>query len=154
MLKRYHTMPERIKLTLFDIAIIDQKQYSRNNKQELVVTLAGVTVNFFLSAVSYMLFLFFKYEFLGIFYSANLALGLFNSMPVDNLDGGQALKILLCSYFDIDTASRILDVLSLLILVPCAFFGFLILLDSRYNFTLLITSLYLIALILFKKTKY
>ncbi|MBQ3928913.1 MAG: hypothetical protein II711_02325 [Clostridia bacterium] len=151
VLCRCGSAPERVKLTLFDIAIVDRKKYSRSIKQELCVILAGVTVNFILAALFYQLYLLFHNEFLMMLCTANLGLGIFNSLPVDNLDGGQALGILLGQYYSELTASRIIDIISLFILIPTACIGFLLLLQSRYNFTLLLTALYLVALILLKR---
>ena len=54
-MKYFGSYPQKIKLTLFDIAIIDRKKITRSNKAELVITLAGVTVNFILVTISYFL---------------------------------------------------------------------------------------------------
>lgn len=152
-LKHYGSYPQKIKLTLFDIAIIDRQKITRNDHAELVITLAGVTVNFIMAGIFYLLFFFFRNEFLETFFMTNLTLGLFNSLPVDSLDGGQALLILLSKHFSPFHAVRILDILSFIILVPTAFMGFLVLLRSKYNFTLLLTALYLITIILLKNKK-
>lgn len=150
-LKYYKSYPEKIKLTLFDVAIIDRKKYSRTDKSELIITLSGVAVNFFLSAVSFILFRIFNHHLLSDFSYANLTLALFNSLPVDSLDGGQALFIILSKYLSPVSAVRTLNIISFIVLIPTAVVGFLILLQSKYNFTLLLTALYLIALILLKK---
>ena len=72
---------------------------------------------------------------------------------INKLDGGQALLIILCRFLSPRTASIVLDVISFIILIPAACIGFFVLLNSQYNFTLLITALYLIALILLKHKK-
>ncbi len=152
-LKHYHSFPKEIKLTLFDIAIIDSKKNIRNIAQELVVVLSGVAVNFLFAAVFYILFQLFKIEFLKTLYLSNLALGIFNILPVYSLDGGQAIFLILSSRFSIHFSSVFLDILSFIILVPVACMGFIILLRSKYNFTLLITAMYLMAIILLKNKK-
>lgn len=150
----YGSMPERVRLTLFDIAIIDQKKYTRSYGQELIVVLAGVTVNFVMSLIFYLLYRMTAVNWLFLLCSANLGLGIFNSLPVDSLDGGQALLIILCRFFPYEKAAVIVDIISFIILIPAACIGFMVLLRSRYNFTLLITALYLIALILLKHKKH
>ncbi len=154
MLCRYNAMPKRIKLTLFDIAIIDNKKYSRSYTQELAVVLAGVFVNFISAAIFYLLYVSFKNQIFIMLFSANLGLGIFNILPVDNLDGGQALLILLCKFFSPQTAHTVLDIISFVVLIPTACLGFILLIESRYNFTLLVTAIYLVALILLKHTKH
>ena len=150
-LRHFGSYPKKIKLTLFDIAIIDREKINRSDKAEIIITLAGVTVNFILAGISYF---FIQNPYMEIFFNTNLTLGLFNSLPIDSLDGGQALFILLSRKFSPFTSMKILDIISFIILIPVAAMGFLVLLQSKYNFTLLLTALYLIAIILLKNTKF
>lgn len=152
-LRHFGSYPQKIKLTLFDIAIIDRKKINRSDKAELIITLAGVTVNFILAIISYFLLTVTKNPCIEIFFNTNLTLGFFNILPVDSLDGGQALFILLSKKFSPFTSMKILDIISFIILIPVAVMGFLVLLQSKYNFTLLLTALYLIAIILLKNKK-
>lgn len=152
-LRHFGSYPQKIKLTLFDIAIIDRKKITLSDKAELIITLAGVTVNFILAIISYFLFTLTQNLYIEIFFNTNLTLGLFNSLPIDSLDGGQALFILLSKKFSPFTSMKILDIISFVILIPIAVMGFLVLLQSKYNFTLLLTALYLIAIILLKNKK-
>ena len=149
-LRHFGSYPKKIKLTLFDIAIIDREKINRSDKAEIIITLAGVTVNFILAGISYF---FIQNPYMEIFFNTNLTLGLFNSLPIDSLDGGQALFILLSRKFSPFTSMKILDIISFIILIPVAVMGFLVLLQSKYNFTLLLTALYLIAIILLKNKK-
>ena len=152
-MKHFGSYPQKIKLTLFDIAIIDRKKITRSNKAELIITLAGVTVNFILVIISYFLINIFQNPYIEMFLDTNFTLGLFNILPIDSLDGGQALFILLSMKFSPFTSMKILDIISFVILIPVAVMGFLVLLQSKYNFTLLLTALYLIAIILLKNRK-
>lgn len=149
----YGSLPKRINLTLFDIAIIDSGKYTRNTKQELVVVLAGVTVNFILAVIFYILFRCTNLIFFRNMAVSNATLGVFNILPVDSLDGGQALFIILTKHFSIYRSMMILDIISFIVLIPVACIGFIVLLRSKYNFTLLLTALYLIAVILLKHRK-
>ncbi len=149
---RYGSFPKKIKLTLFDIAIIDRNKPLRSLKKELAVILAGVTVNIAAAILSYVLNKLFPCTFFENLLTANITLAVFNSLPVDSLDGGQAVFLLLCEKMDIKMAMAVLDVISFIILVPIGCIGFLVLFRSRYNFTLLLTAVYLMALILIRKS--
>ena len=149
-LRHFGSYTQKIKLTLFDIAIIDRKKSTLSDKAEIIITLAGVTVNFILAGISYF---FTPNPYIEIFFNTNLTLGLFNSLPIDSLDGGQALFILLSRKFSPFTSMKILDIISFIIHIPVAVMVFLVLLQSKYNFTLLLTALYLIAIILIKNKK-
>lgn len=149
----YGSFPKKIKLTLFDIAIVDSGKYTRNAKQELVVILAGVTVNFVFAIIFYFIFLCTNMIFFRNMAVSNATLGVFNILPVDSLDGGQALFIILTRHFSIYKSMIILDIISFIVLIPVACMGFIVLLQSKYNFTLLLTALYLITVILLKHKK-
>lgn len=149
----YHSFPKKIKLTLFDIAIVDSGKYTRNYKQELTVVLAGVAVNFVFAVIFYVAFRCTNFMFFRNIAMSNASLGVFNILPVDSLDGGQALFIILSKHFSIYKTSMILDIISFIVLIPVACIGFIMLFRSKYNFTLLLTALYLIAIILLKRKK-
>ena len=150
----YHAMPQRIRLTLFDIAIVDRKKHLRGGKAELVIVLAGVVVNFVSALAGWILFRLTGAAEWQMFFSAHLTLGLFNAMPVDALDGGQAVMLLLNGRFVPETAERVVTVLSVIVLIPALCTGFLILFETKYNFTLLLASLYLSACLLLKRPVY
>ena len=152
-LRHYGAYPRKIKLTLFDIAISDCQKITRKCKDELIITLAGVTVNFVLAIISYIFLKMTSNYYIQIFFDTNMTLGLFNILPVDSLDGGQAMLIILENHFSLEKSNIILEIISFIILVPVLIMGFLVLLQSKYNFTLLLTALYLITIILLKNKK-
>ena len=80
-----------------------------------------------------------------------MALGLLHSLPVEPMDGGMALRALLCARMNGEQAGKLSLVISLGVLFPMAVLGFLVLLRTRYNFTLLAMSLYLMLYLLLKR---
>lgn len=81
----------------------------------------------------------------------NLALGLFNLLPVESLDGGKALASVLTPYRTARTVSRVVTVTSLCCLLPMATLGFWLLLISRWNVSLLLASVYLMFCLVLKE---
>lgn len=73
----------------------------------------------------------------------SLGMGAFHLLPVEPLDGGLALRSLLQRRLPPERARRVTFLLSLGLLVPLGAAGFLVLLRTRYNFTLLAVSVYL-----------
>lgn len=128
---------------LFDIKIVRGKH--RGYWQELAVALAGPAANLICAGLLYLV-----PAWHGVAVWANLLLALFNLMPVTSLDGGQAVYNLLCMGLSEEQAQGIGLVLSLLVLFPMAIWGFLILLQTKYNFTLLFVSCYLMMCLLLK----
>ncbi len=143
-LELLHSPPDTIRLTLFDIAIVDNKKALRGTRRNLAVILSGAAVNYLFAALSYIVFLSTGWKELSVFTAAHLTLGIFNSLPVCSLDGGQALNIILQRRFDPEMCDRIMKIVSLIFLFPMALWGFLLLLQTRYNFTLLLASAWLI----------
>lgn len=152
-MKKFNSFPNEIRVGLFDVAIIDSNKSRHTLKQELLIVLGGIMMNFIFGVIFSLLYLYFHHNFLLILIGANLLLFCYNLLPVDTLDGGQALYLILSSLLPEETTERIMLIVSLIILLPCAILGFLLLLRSKYNFTLLLTSLYLIAVILLKQAK-
>ena len=83
--------------------------------------------------------------------NSNFTLAVFNLLPVGTLDGGQAVLMLLCQRLETDKAIKAADILSAIIIVPLGILGFLVLLRSRYNFSLLLTAVYLMGVLLLKE---
>ena len=86
-----------------------------------------------------------------IFAQASLTLGIFHCLPIEPLDGGLALRALLSSFLKSERAEKITFIVSLVLLFPLAVLGFLILLRTRYNFSLLLMSLYLMLYLVLKR---
>lgn len=69
--------------------------------------------------------------------------GAFNLLPVAALDGGRCAASLLSFFLDIEIAERIMNVLSVTVLIPMWLFGVCLLFYTSFNFHLLIVSTYL-----------
>lgn len=129
-----------VSLRLFDVRI--DADSPRSLRADVCVTLGGVMMNLLLAAAFLPAGCFFG--------AANLALGCFNLLPVASLDGGRLLSILLSRRFSPRVCGRVLKVTSFLFLLPLMTAGIFTLLRSGYNYSLLIISLYLLAVLLLK----
>lgn len=130
-----------IALRLFDVRIDADNPHSFAD--DVRITLGGPAVNLLLAAAFVPLSCFFGY--------ANLALGCFNLLPVMSLDGGRLLHLLLSRRFDERVCERVLTVISFIFLLPLMTAGIYTLFQSGYNYSLLIVSLYLTAVLFLKK---
>ncbi len=81
----------------------------------------------------------------------SLGLGLVHLLPIEPLDGGLAVRAMLSQRWGVEKAQKISIVISLIFLVPMLVLGFMMLLHSRNNFSLLALSVYLMLYLVLKK---
>lgn len=149
-MRMFSSVPEEIRLSLFEFRITDRGKYRRSNGAQLLITLAGILANLAAAFLTWLILQLTGWDLCDKLFCADITLAVFNSLPVFTLDGGQALTLLLSLWIPGDRICLIMDIISFLVLVPCALLGFLVLLESGNNFSLLLTSVYLIALIILR----
>ena len=150
---RYGYFPERIKISLFEIAVIDSGRHRRRTSHNALIIFFGPFANFICFSVSYLLYLIGMKQIVP-FAAANLSVGLFNSLPVLSLDGGQLLYLLLCRRHSPKASEAVVDAATFVCIFPLAALGFWMLLRSENNFSLLFVSVYLAASLLTKNNRY
>lgn len=138
--------PAMVKLTALGCRMVPNREKLLSYGQMALVSFAGPGVNLLCGGGMFLLG-WRDHPFLG----ASLALGLLHSLPVEPMDGGMALRALLCARMNGEQAGKLSLVISLGVLFPMAVLGFLVLLRTRYNFTLLAMSLYLMLYLLLKR---
>lgn len=138
-------LPSKVELSALGCRVILGPGYSLPDRRQCLISLAGPAMNWvcFLAAV------WLGYGG-GALARASLALAFIHSLPIEPLDGGLALRYLLRGRFGGERAERISRVTSTLFLVPLAAMGFLMLLQTRYNYSLLALSVYLMLYLVLK----
>lgn len=144
----------QIHVNLFNVAIKDKARGLRSYKRDIAIICAGPSVNIVLFVALFAVYNRFGTQFFYNCAMLNLALGVFNLLPFESTDGGQLLYIMLCRIFSLKTAHLIMTVITVILLVPVAVLGFCVLLRSRYNYTLLFAAVYLMGLVIMKKSKF
>lgn len=145
--------PKKIKFSMFDINIVDYESETRNYKNEIFLMLAGPLANFLFAVIFYIAYAYSYNSSLLLPLYENFILGFFNLLPIVSLDGGKILFIILANKMDEHKAVKILDIISFIFILLIAMIGFYILLESKYNFSLLFVSCYLMAILLLKENK-
>lgn len=129
-----------IRLRLFDVLI--KADDAPSFKADVLITLGGVAANFLFALLLYPI---------GMKVALpHLALGVFNLLPVMSLDGGHLLEIMMDKRFSPRTIAVTLRVTTLVFLLPLMTAGLYVLLNSGYNYSLLIIAIYLIVLLFLK----
>lgn len=134
-------MPREIDVTPFGIRIERIESSKIGFGKEVFCALAGPAVNLILALI-----------FRGSYFSKiNAAIAAFNMLACEPLDGGKILENILLLKFSREKTEKISLLVSCVTVFPVAIVGFVILIKSRYNFSLLIISFYLIFFIALKK---
>ncbi len=138
--------PVFISVGIFGVRVEQDVHAPMGYGKNLLVSLAGPAVN----AVC-CLVLWIGGAVGSVPFMVHSTMTLMNLLPVEPLDGGQALFCALAPHMDEPKAARVLLVVSVLTVLPLAAAGFYVLLRSGYNFSLLAVCVYLILLLLFKR---
>lgn len=142
---------EEVSFKLFGINITLRGDASLSYRQEIALALAGSTANFITCILTYTLYSaeIFKWQ-AGVVFAFSLLLGGFNLLPIGSLDGGRALEALLCRKTNCCAAEKIVNVLSVVFIVPLVIAGVYMIYKTGYNFSLLMASIYLAISLVFK----
>lgn len=136
-----HEKPKDIYVTPFGMKIERQEENVINPFIEILCAFAGPLVNL----ISYLIFKESRFS------EINLTIGLFNLLPCTPLDGNKILENFLKLKFPQEITDKISLIISCITVFPVAIIGFIILFKSRYNFSLLFISFYIIFFIALKK---
>lgn len=113
---------------------------------DVVIALAGPLLNLAAGAVAALVYAFcYQHVNLLVFIAGNLAAALFNLMPVQGLDGGRVLELILYAQMG-ENAVRVLKWISFFFILLLLAAGLWVFIHSLGNPTLLIAALYLAAL--------
>ncbi len=117
-----------------------------NTSRKIAVLSAGCAVNLVLFAV----FMLFSQKKAALI---QLITALFNFLPAGTLDGGRILYEILSIKLDVGRVQKIADLVSLFSAAVLFLLGSLVLIYSEYNFSLLITSIYLAITVIMRQKK-
>lgn len=150
VLRLFGARLSEVRFTPFGIDMVKSGGTDRSYGKDALISLAGPAANLAVLLVC----LLFHREIKSPFVLANGVFAGFNLLPIEPLDGGQALHSLLCLRMTEAGAGRAVSVVSFLVLTPLAIFGFLALFQSPWNFSLLLVCVYLMFLLVLKRGRY
>lgn len=141
---RFGALPKRIACSALGFQILLPSAQRLSYGQNAIISLAGPVSNL----LAFLLLFLCGWKEPALF---QLTLGVVHLLPIEPLDGGLALHSLLCVYMETGRARKWTLFISLVFLFPLAVLGFLLLLRTRYNFSLLALSLYLMLYLVLKR---
>ena len=125
------TPPAELRLCPFGIEIVKRESRANHYIEDAVISLAGPCAN----AVACAVFLSLG-QGENVFFAANFLLAVF---------------AFLCLRHPLETAGKVIEVVSFFTLLPLSVLGFVVLFRSQHNFSLLLAACYMMALLMLKK---
>lgn len=138
--------PAQVSVGLFGIRMEPDPGAPLSYGKNLLVSLAGPAVNLLSCGILWGLAG--KWTIPAMVHATLAGM---NLLPIEPLDGGQALLCLLAPHMEEGRVRRVLLAMSVCTIFPLAAAGFYILIRSGYNFSLLAVSAYLVLLLFLKK---
>lgn len=143
LILRYCGKPDSVIINLTDVKINCDMNRLKTS-QEVLINLAGPFANILLFCVLYLMNIIINLDALYIIAMSSLVIGVFNLLPLRTLDGGELLYILLSRFLSSRSVDIIFNIISIVILIPLAILGFTVLFASKYNYSLLLVTIYII----------
>ena len=144
----FECTPREIKLIPTSIEII--RGFSVKSYGETIISLMGPIVNLFLSLIFYINYLLYEKNSFIVFSLLNLIIGLFNLLPVKGLDGGTILFNIAAQKRNLETAARLLSIITLIFGFIILTFAFFLLFNGSFNPSIFIIAIYLLITALIK----
>lgn len=138
-----HLGCEKIDIILrcMSIDIKDPKSASRPYGEQAAISAAGPFVNLICIPFFFAAYALTGAEFFKLCSGMSAALCAFNLLPVIETDGGAIASAFLKKHISERAADMVMYSLTAALLIPVCVFGFLILLRSQNNFTLLLAAM-------------
>ena len=135
----------------FGVRIDRQFSTALSYKKEAVIAFGGIFVNFIIAAIGAVYYCISGSVFSFKLSAVNIIIALFNMIPLDTLDMGRVLRYTLLVHTEEDRCDRILSLASIVFVNLLATVCFLYSLFIGFNLSLIVTTVYLYVITLFKK---
>ncbi len=137
---------DSVELRMFGVKLNLGNSMALSYRQEMLIALVGPAVNLLAALLAMGVSWLTGGTPGALFFTAvNLLLFLINILPVENLDGGRALRALLLENLELDTAERICGVISVVFVIPLLVIGAVLFIRTGYNLSLAVIAVYLAA---------
>ena len=140
--------PKKIKLIPASVQI--SMSMSKRYRNDVLVALSGPLVNLVIFFTLYFNYFAYKNETVLVFALLNLVIAIFNLLPVKGLDGGTVLFCFLCKNLDINKATLVMRLITLILASSVIVLAVILTLKQKVNISLYIMGIYLFIITLVK----
>jgi Zn-dependent protease len=136
--------PEKITLNIFGGNIIRKQNSKSTAVKETIINLSAPLINIISGTIIYI------YNPFCLWGHVNIVLGFFNILPFYNFDGGNALKHICMLFFTEKTTDRIINLLSVLVIVALTVINVNLVIFGIVNISVIATNVYFVSVFLYK----
>lgn len=140
--------PKNIRLIPASVQITSG--FSRGYRNDIIIAVCGPLVNFILFLTLYFNYLAFKNQITLYYGLLNLAIGLFNSLPVLGLDGGTVLFSVLAKKTNLNRAALTVRIITLICAAAVIISAVTLTVRGKINISLYIIGIYLLIMSIMK----
>ena len=138
----FECSPKEIKFVPTSIEIV--RSFSAKPYGETIIAVMGPVVNLFISQIFYINYLIYEKNSFIVFSLLNLIIGLFNLLPVKGLDGGTILFNITAKKKNLETATKLLSIVTLIFGFIILTFAFFLVFNGSFNPSIFIIAIYLL----------
>lgn len=117
--------------------------YQKSFAQKMIIILGGFICNLFIFITLSGIYIFTENKLIILMAIQSLVIGIVNILPIESLDGGEAVSLVLQKFLSHEKANKIKNILSLIFLLPISLFG-IYLIIYWHNISIIFFVLYLI----------
>ncbi len=146
---------DQIRLQPFGVSITPNKENRIPHRVQLICAFAGPCINLTCAGLCYILsFFLILPEWLIVFYTSSLFLGLFNLLPIVPLDGGRILGVMISRIWNEHVSQIVCAVCGFVFGMGMLIWGAYILIDSGMNISLCFLGGYILICLSVKLYQY
>lgn len=139
-----------INIGFFKVDILDKNRNLVPYNDDIFILASGSVANLTVSMFCFIIFCLFRIYLAKQIAYINFFIGMLNILPISSLDGGQILSIFVQKSFSPEFSDILCLAVSFLFLFPLSMVGFLVLLKSKYNFSLFFICFCLVSTLILK----
>lgn len=140
-----------ISIKLIPASVQITRHYKSSVNRDIAVSFCGPLVNICVFAALYLNYNLYKRDYILTFAAVNLIIGLFNLLPINGLDGGSVLVLLLSKKMHTFKAESIVFFIGIFVSSAVFLFGVYLYLSGKFNLSVIIMAVYLFICTFIKK---
>lgn len=119
--------------------------YRKSFVGKMIIILSGFIFNLLIFIILSGIYIITENKFVILIALQSLVIGVINILPIESLDGGEAVNLVLRRFLSYENSKIISGILSIVFLMMIAFLGIFLMIKSSHSISIVFLAIYLIA---------